>query len=390
MVKVKINYPVDGTFLSSLLFEGLLYMVSKYDCKFNVNEVEFKDQKFASHIYAKLDDQRIRNLKIPMVGNDNINTKLFEKFGLVNVKSKKTYSDLLNVIKGNSEKIMITKDPIVISVNLKRDGIFVDVTDKSEGVQAAIFKAERYIGITSTDTNLTSKHLTQYFSKEVALILLLGIYSSFIATVMMQKRQPSFFFLTFSSEDLIKIFRDGNRMKVETYFEIKSEAMNALRNVILKNPHNELMLTEMALNIQLQKMLKQRNIDKISFTLFKVALEGQIYKIYEQIPLTILSESPFSTIASKFFRRPEDLINYLYRIFSSQDSIILNCLADPDNPAYSNIILAVNSMYRFVILGDIQGWFEFIRELHNAHEKTKNEKGESEYIKIAKNIWAYM
>jgi len=167
--------------------------------------------------------------------------------------------------------------------------------------------------------------------------------------------------------------------------------MNALRNIILKNPHNELLFTEMALNVQLQKLLREKNIDKISFTLFKVTLEGQIYKIYEQIPLTILSESPFSKVASKFFNKKSgDLINYLHWLFSSPNSIILNSLADPNNPVYSNMISAVNAMYRFVMLGDIQGWFEFIRELYNAHEKTKNEKGESEYIKIVKNIGVYV
>jgi hypothetical protein len=389
MVKIEINYPVDGTFLSSLLFEGLLYTMSKSDCKINVNSVEFGDAKFISQIYAELDDQRIKNIKVPMVGNDNINKKLFEKFGFTGLASKKTYSDLLNKLKSICEKITITRD-LNISAKLKKDYILVDLDDKSEGIQAAIFKAERYIGISSTEAKLISKHLTQYFSKEVTLILLLGLYSSFIATVAWQRQQRSSFFLTFSTEDIMKLLRGANREQIEIYFEIKDEAVSALRNIILKNPHNELLLTEMALNVQLQKLLREKSIDKISFTLFKVTLEGQIYKIYEQIPLTILSESPFSKVASKFFKGSRDLINYLHWLFSSPNSIILNSLADPNNPVYSNMISAVNSMYRFVMLGDIQGWFEFIRELYNAHEKTKNEKGESEYIKIVKNIGVYV
>ncbi|MCR6692318.1 MAG: hypothetical protein MRT15_07995 [archaeon YNP-LCB-003-016] len=390
MVKIKISYPVDGTFLSSLLFEGLLYTMSKSDCKINVNSVEFGDAKFISQIYAELDDQRIKNIKVPMVGNDNINKKLFEKFGFTGLASKKTYSDLLNTLKSICEKITITRE-LNISAKLKKDYILVDLDDKSEGIQAAIFKAERYIGISSAEAKLISKHLTQYFSKEVTLILLLGLYSSFIATVAWQRQQRSSFFLTFSTEDIMKLLRGANREQIEIYFEIKDEAMNALRNIILKNPHNELLFTEMALNVQLQKLLREKNIDKISFTLFKVTLEGQIYKIYEQIPLTILSESPFSKVASKFFNKKSgDLINYLHWLFSSPNSIILNSLADPNNPVYSNMISAVNAMYRFVMLGDIQGWFEFIRELYNAHEKTKNEKGESEYIKIVKNIGVYV
>jgi len=208
MVKIKISYPVDGTFLSSLLFEGLLYTMSKSDCKINVNSVEFGDAKFISQIYAELDDQRIKNIKVPMVGNDNINKKLFEKFGFTGLASKKTYSDLLNTLKSICEKITITRD-LNISAKLKKDYILVDLDDKSEGIQAAIFKAERYIGISSAEAKLISKHLTQYFSKEVTLILLLGLYSSFIATVAWQRQQRSSFFLTFSTEDIMKLLRGG-------------------------------------------------------------------------------------------------------------------------------------------------------------------------------------
>jgi len=388
MVKIKINYPVDGTFLSSLLFEGLLYTISKSDCNVNTDEVEFKNAKFISQIYAELDDQRIRNIKVSMVGNDNINRKLFEGFGLTRT-SKKTYSDLFSVLKSIGGNILIMRDPI-ISVKLKKNCILIDLDDKSEGIQAALFKAERYIGISSAETKLTSKHLTQYFSKEVTLILLLGLYCSFIATVAWHRQQRSSFFLTFSTEDIMKMLRGAEKEQIEIYFEIKNQAMNVFRNIILKNPHNELLLTEIALNIQLQKMLRERNIDKISFTLFKVVLEGQIYKVYERIPLTILSESPFSNVASKFFKRAEDLIDYLHWLFSSPNSAILNGLVDRNSTVYSNMISAVNSMYRFVTLGDIQGWFEFMRELYNAHEKTKNEKGESEYIKIVRSIGTYM
>jgi hypothetical protein len=207
---------------------------------------------------------------------------------------------------------------------------------------------------------------------------------------MLKKRQPSSFFLTFSTEDFMKILIEGDRELVETYFEVKNEAMKTLRNIVLKNPSNEFILTEIALNIELQKMLKRSNIDKISFTVLKVILEGQIYKIYEQVPLTILSESPFSRMASKFFRRSGELVDYLHWLFSSPESAILNDIADAGNPVYSNLIKAVNAIYRFVTLGNTQGWFEFMRELYNAHEKVKSEKGESKYINIIRKIGVYI
>jgi hypothetical protein len=390
MVKIKIEYPIDNTFFSSLLFEGLLYIISnnKSDCSFNINEIEFKDKNFISDIYSNLDDNRINDLRLRMVGNDNINRTIFEKFGL-NITSKKIYSDLINVLKKESKNFIIDRDSIVISLNLRKNEVLIDVKSKQEGVQAAIFKTERYMGITSTEMNLTNKQLTQYFSKEVALILLLGLYSSFITTIILQK-QPYYFFLVFSPEEFIELLSKGNKELIKKFFEIKSEMMQELKSIISKNPSNELILIELILNLKLQKLLRDYNIRKISFTLFKLALEGQIYKIYEQIPLTILSENPFKKIISKISKKTDDLIHNLYWLFTSPKSPVLTGLADNNYVAYSNLMRALYGIYRFVTVGNAQGWFDFIRELHNAYEKEKDEDRKRQFLEIMKKIEVLM
>jgi hypothetical protein len=390
MVKIKIEYPIDNTFFSSLLFEGLLYTISnsKSDCNFNINEIEFKDKNFISDIYSNLDDNRINDLRLRMVGNDNINRTIFEKFGL-NITSKKIYSDLINVLKKESKNFIIDRDSIVISLNLRKNEVLIDVKNKQEGVQAAIFKTERYMGITSTEMNLTNKQLTQYFSKEVALILLLGLYSSFITTIILQK-QPYYFFLVFSPEEFIELLSKGNKELIKKFFEIKNEMMQELKSIISKNPSNELILIELILNLKLQKLLRDYNIRKISFTLFKLALEGQIYKIYEQIPLTILSENPFKKIISKISKKTDDLIYNLYWLFTSSKSPVLTGLADNNYVAYSNLMRALYGIYRFVTVGNTQGWFDFIRELHNAYEKEKDEDRKRQFFEIMKKIEVLM
>ncbi|MCC6014020.1 MAG: hypothetical protein LM593_06625 [Candidatus Verstraetearchaeota archaeon] len=386
MVKIEIEYPIDNTFFSSLLFEGLLYTISnsKSDCNFNINEIEFKDKNFISDIYSNLDDNRINDLRLRMVGNDNINRTIFEKFGL-NITSKKIYSDLINVLKKESKNFIIDRDSIVISLNLRKNEVLIDVKNKQEGVQAAIFKTERYMGITSTEMSLTNKQLTQYFSKEVALILLLGLYSSFITTIILQEK-PYYFFLVFSPEEIIQLLSKSNKELIKKFFEIKSEMMQELKSIISKNSSNELILIELILNLKLQKLLKDSNIEKISFTLFKLALEGQIYKIYEQIPLTILSENPFKKIISKISKKTDDLIYNLYWLFSSPKSPVLTGLADNNYIAYSNLMRALYGIYRFVIVGDAQGWFDFIRELYNAYEKEKDENRKRQFLEIIRKI----
>ena len=393
MVKVRIQYPVDNTFLSSLLFEGLLFTIKNAQCSFSPGEVEFENNNFLSLAYSMLDDERIRNIRLDMAKskNENINSRIFELLGLKNVKSGKNYSDLINLLKQNSGKL-ISKNEVLLNVEIDKDGLLMDISSKNEGVQAALFKTERYIGITSADTNLTTQHLTSYFSKEAALILLLGIYSSFTASVTLtgtRGGQPVSFFLMFSPEEITALLSSSNKQSVDTYFEIKNEAMETVRNIVLGNPLNELIMTEMNLNLKLQRMLSKANIDKISFTLFKIALEGKIYKIYEQIPLTILSKTPFMVIANKFFKRPEKLIDYLSQLFSSSKSRIMIDLSDHKHPAYSNLLKAVNAIYRFVVLGDTYGWFEFVRELYNIHDRVGDEKIKEEYLEVLKRLENY-
>jgi hypothetical protein len=393
MVKVKIQYPVDNTFLSSLLFEGLLFTIKNTQCSFSLDEVEFKDNKFLSLAYSMLDDGKIGNIKLDMAKskNENINSRIFELFGLGNVRSGKNYSDLLILLKQNSGSL-ISRDEVILNVKIGKDGLLMDINSKDEGVQAALFKAERYIGITSTDTNLTTQHLTSYFSKEAASILLLGVYSSFTASATLtgtREGLPVSFFLTFSPEEIIALLSSGNKQSIDTYLEIKNAAMEAVRSIVLRNPLNELIVTEMSLNLELQRMLSRENIDKISFTLFKIVLEGKIYKIYEQIPLTVLSKTPFTTVANRFFKKPEELIDYLSYLLSSPKGRIIVDLSNHKHPAYSNLLKAVNAIYRFVVLGDTYGWFEFTRELYNVHDRVEDEEVKGEYLEILRKLGSY-
>jgi hypothetical protein len=145
----------------------------------------------------------------------------------------------------------------------------------------------------------------------------------------------------------------------------------------------------MSLNLELQRMLSRENIDKISFTLFKIVLEGKIYKIYEQIPLTVLSKTPFMTVANRFFKKPEELIDYLSYLLSSPKGRIIVDLSNHKHPAYSNLLKAVNAIYRFVVLGDTYGWFEFTRELYNVHDRVEDEEVKGEYLEILRKLGSY-
>lgn len=390
MVKVKLNLPVDSTFLSEVIYEGILFSILKSISSFNLREIII-EQDFLSKAYEELDEAKIDSIRIVMSGNDNINTKIFEKLNLSGVRSRKTYYDLIKLLKIHSSSLM-SKEEIDLEVKTTKKDVLIDIKNKKEGISAPqLFKIDRYTGITSLDTEYTSQQLTFYFSKDVALIALLGIYSSFVTSIR-QQQQTYCYFLFFSPDEIVRLLSEGKRELIEKYFLIKNKAAKELREIIGKSSFNELIITEIVLNIELQNMMVKENLDKVSLLLFKIAPEGQTYKIYEQIPITVFRETAFYKIAEKHFRDPVKLSERLSEVLSP-DGIVLKTLSalNRQNKAEEadNVLKAIQNLYRFVILGDLQGWFGFLRELWNAHEKKKDNKGRSKYFGLIRDF-AYL
>ncbi len=369
MVRVMLHLPPDSTFLSEVLYGGLMFLL-KNASKFNSAEIDFSPD-FLSKVYSSLDDERIDSIRIVMSGNDSINAKIFEKFDL-NVKSRKTYYDLIKLLKDNADKLT-SKEEINVELKVHKKDILMDASSKSDGIAAPqLFKVDRYTGLSSLDTNYTSQQLTFYFSKEIALIALLGIYSSFVISVR-QQQQTYHYFLFFSPDEIAGIMNSDRRF-VEKLFLVKDEVAEQLRSLLSNSTLNELLLVELTLNLELQRLMERENLDKVSLILFKVAPEGQTYKIYEQIPITVHRNPAFYTIAERYFRDAAAFCEKLGKALTS-DAILKTLASMNRKNKYSeadNVLKAIQMIYRFVVLGDTQGWFGFLREMHNAYSKLAN------------------
>ena len=390
MVKIKLNLPIDLTFLSEVIYEGILFSILKSSPNFNFKEIIIEPD-FLPKAYGELDEAKIDSIRIVMSGNDSINFKIFEKLNLMGIRSRKTYYDLIKVLKTHSSSLT-SKEEIDLGVKTTKRDVLIDIENKKEGLSAPqLFKIDRYTGITSLDTEYTSQQLTFYFSKEVALIALLGVYSSFVTTIKQQK-QTYHYFLFFSPDEIVRMLSEGKEGLIEKYFLIKDKAAKELREIIGKSSLSELIITEIGLNVELQNMMVRENLDKMSLILFKIAPEGQTYKIYEQIPITIFRETIFYKISEKHFRDPMKLSERLSEVLSP-DGIVLKTLStlNRQNKAEEadNVLKAIQNLYKFIILGDLQGWFGFLRELWNAHEKRKDSKGRSKYLSLIMNF-AYL
>ena len=383
-MRLKLNLPADYTFLSELMYEGILYTVLRSECSININEIIFKDPVFLGKLFASLKDDEISEIGVSMAGkNDTLNEKIFGKFNIINVSSKKTYRDLMFLLKNYSAKL-ISKNIIEVKLDRSKKLLLMDAKRKEDGVQAALFKIDRYTGLSSFESNSTSQQITFYFSKEVALLFLLGIYSSFTTTVVKQRKRM-YYFLFFSPEEIIRLLSRENRLLLDKYFSVKKKTKDSLKQILKSYQSNELILTEILLNTKIHNLMIRENLDKVSLTLFRVAHEGQTYKIYEVVPINLYRESSFYRIASKYFRNPMQLANQVSKILSPNEAILKN-ISNPKAEENSNLIKAINGLYRFVIFGNMQGWFDFIRELWNAHEKKKDKTGRSIYLNLLKML----
>jgi hypothetical protein len=395
MVKVKLGLPIDSTFLSEVIYEGLLYLVKNgYAKYFNYKEIEFKED-FLSLAYEKLENYG--NIKITLTGNDDVNTKLFRMFNLSTVNSRKILNDLFDKLHSYSNTFYCVKNEINLAPKIKGKTILYDIEDKKEGISLQLLKIDRYTGISSLETNYISQHLTSYFSKELILIALLGIYSSYVTTLFLPSEKGSqqiYYFLFFSPEETLGLLSKGNNGLFEAKFIMK-EKMKKIINEHIKSAYlNEVLLLDVILNLELYKFMKETNLDKISTILIKLNLEEKTYKIYETLPITVFKEMVFHKKIEKYFRHYEKFAEPVLNFLNDQNvKVALNSLTTRSKmPEADNLLSAIINLYRFVILGNTQGLSEFIREAWNAYEKTKNQNPTKalHYIELLKKFSYYI
>ncbi len=397
---VEISLPVDSTFLSEVVYEGLLRYLS-YDGSFPkafsdvIDRIKDKRLTLSGNDISMI--KRVRGKESLRIGfPEQLLQLLDDKYSneviYDRVRNKKNYRNLLSVdfikelleCKGLND-VKIEEDLPLI---LKRGEVIIGRKDVTA---PQILKVDRYTGYTSLETKFASSQLTLYVSKEVALLFLLGIYSSFITTFR-QQQQAYYYFLFFSPDEILKLLRESGNV-IGKFFLIKDAVVEKLTTILGKSTSNELLLLEILLSVELRELMDREQLDKISLMLFKIAPEGQTYKIYEQIPITILRSPKFYRVVGKYFKDPQEFCRRLSEALAP-DKTIFKALASLNAKnkfsEADNVLKAVQELYRFVVLGDFQGWFGFVRELWNCYSKLANssdrrEKSRSKgYIEIMK------
>ncbi|MCD6470501.1 hypothetical protein J7L29_06860, partial [Candidatus Bathyarchaeota archaeon] len=358
------------TFLSQIIYEGLLFIISTIHIKvkLGLEEAELPDNAFKETLNT-LDSKKIETISIVFTGNDKPE-KFISSLGLSGRLEKKTYRALFKFLKENAEKVRVSKN-IDLTPIIERDRQVIDLLNKSKKDLAApsIMKIERYAGFTSIEETYTTKGIGLRFSPDVWIISLLGVYSSFITrTRYAGSDKDNIYFILFSPEEILTMLARGDANYVYTLMNVKKETTEALAET-LKNTHmEEAIALQLSLNLKIANILREYDIDRLKLSLVKISSEGQTYKIYEHVPLTLSSETPFISSLSTIFTEIDEVLGYLAKAVDPHGYLLRATSAKEARnwPEKDYAVKAMLALHRLASMGDVSGLRDYARYLELA------------------------
>jgi len=359
-----------------MIYEGLLFIISIMPAraKLKLDEIELPDDAF-EEAFNKLDSNKIESISIVFTGNDNIDG-FIRSLGLSGEAEKKTYRSLLRFLKEKAENIRSPEaiDLTPLIVHGKQSIDLLNEYKKPDLSAPSLMKIERYAGFTSIEDSYTTRSIRLRFSPDVWMISLLGVYSSFVTRARYAGGdKDNFYFLLFSPEEILNMFAREDSKYAYMLMNVKNEiATKVLAETLRQTYMEEAIALEVSLNLEILKVLREHEVNKLSLSLIKISPEGQTYKIYEYIPLTLSREAPLTNLLStifgengvdkalKYLARAVDPRSYLLRASSAKEA--------KNWPERDYAVKAVLALHRLVSLGDLSGLRDYARYLGLAVE----------------------
>jgi len=429
-MEVELKLPLDSTFLSQVIYEGVLYLIFNAPSSgaFNENSVSLHEGSLCN-AFARMDEKAIERISIEFAMND---WKYFFKdfFDKIRLKEKleKThyegllkkeksekgkkakapfrYGELLKLLKNMCENAFLTER---FSISLQKTGDRkgeyvalgkdVDNGGKRYVIAPQLFKVDRYTGISSGEMPLTSEEVRLKALPEAILIGLLGIYSSYITTVRQQKNVYHYFVFfspsevmdilgrkskentehrTPPSDEVMNISASGDRVSLENIYPIKNHLRDLLSKTLRSSALSEVMMLEVMLSSKIRADLSKANLDKVDFMIFKISPEGRrTYKIYETVPLTVYASPFFYEKLARSVKEPERICDVLQKAISPGKPI-MEALASFNSEnkfdEADKVLNGVLSLYRFITLADFQYLTQFLRCMREACDVLRGKK----------------
>jgi hypothetical protein len=389
-MRLELGLPPDSTFLSGVIYEGILYILTNVkEGSFNLDWAELPVD-FLCRAYDSIDEDRVESLSIVLTGNDKID-KFLESLGIKERPSKKTYRELLKLLKRQCRSIPINRDKIVVRAEIKGKNMSLDA-GKSILAAPQLFKVDRYTGLSTAEMKTTSEQLGLRASPEIILIGLLGVYSSHITTVRSQD-STHHYFLFLSPDEVTSVLASGDPFKLTNIYSVKESLRKLLSETLPSSAVSEVMVLEVMLSTKIRSELMKMNLDKVDFNVFKIAPEGMTYKIYETVPISVYREPMFYTVLSRRGVKVDKLCEELHEALSPGKAIMKALASFNSRNKYSEadtILRGVLDLYKFVSTADTQGLFGFLRSLEESCVILRDDKRArsriEEYASIQRKI----
>ncbi|MEM4591989.1 MAG: hypothetical protein QW196_01140 [Sulfolobales archaeon] len=370
-MKVEIQIPPDATLLSSMLYEGFLTIVSR--CTTEVDETCLKNL---------LIELKNKSVNFIFTGNDIKHTlKSISAEHNVNVK---TFSDLFDLFLKTpmnslviTSRVVKTKKGVVIRV-----GNPDFVKGDKEGYSFQIMKVDRYMGISSLDYGMFNEQVTNYADLAGLLMFFIGLASSYVAS---PRGTKSYYFLFFDTETLLShVLKDAGN--VRNWMDIKNDLQEALREAIEESGDiiDEAMALSVIYNSRLVEELYNGMVSYVGFRLVKVSVEGNTYKIYDDMPLRASFKMWLGESLESAKRMIEEIANITQILIPAASKFIKG--SDKYGDGY-HALKGLKYLYLYQTTGDPSYLTTMYRELHEAYNtcSRKGDMGAERYLKCFLN-----
>ncbi len=407
MPRIDLLVKPDNTFLSQILYEGLLILIQhSSEARIDINSLELPHDvvRRVLKTYRDNDDLRgeLNYIKIGFVGNDlryHIGSTILSNIG-IHIDRKiaiKKYVDVINHLLNNVEHVKDLVDDVLI---YKISGGKLVIGRKYGEVIGApqLFKIDRYTGLTSLDTDTTFKHFGTASTIQWILIGILGILSSYV-TLAGFKREFSHYFLFLSPDEIVNMLGKGDQGYIYNVMVLKKKLIKRLREVLQRPVFDELLLLEILLDTSLVSELKKLDIDHLSFQLYRVVSEGQTYKIYNILPITLYSKPYYIDLLDRVARDRDGLLDSLRKALDTRGPILRAIYSFHTDNKYveaDHMVSAVRELYRLIISSEPDGLYGFLREIEASATVLENSRDERErgrakqYRRILREISYYL
>jgi len=386
-LKIAINWPPDESFLSSIMYEGLLFIKSvslggdltelKKQLLSRV-QVEDKGQQGAQRTLENSNapagkaenssepasgqkaSQKASVMRLRLIGDDlrsnavkYLEERLKEGYGI----ELKYVSDLIYLVDG------LRVEDMDLYKRLEGNSYLIGLKDfvenpKDPEFPFQIVKPDRYQGFSVLEKSLFKREITTKLDLAALVMFLSGLVSSYVTNV-----DNDHYFLLFGNSMIPEAQRNP-----EIFMSVKGKFKDDLRDDIWRVRNNEeLIALSMLLSTAGVKSARENELSRLSFRVLRVVDEGRVYKVYNGIPLDFLIQGgPYSDLKQleKLQRLSKGLMSSASAFLARRGNM------EEGRHAY----LALKELALFLTTGEQSHRYSMLREMYAA-EKVASKEG---------------